>query len=46
MDLSSSSRIHWKNYQDAAIELVQTLLVDDKKFRAISFLTARMLSCR
>jgi VWFA-related protein len=32
VDLSSSSRVHWKNYQDAAIELVQTLLVDDKKF--------------
>ncbi len=32
VDLSSSSKIHWKNYQDAAIELVQTLLTDDKKF--------------
>src|SRR4051794_20941870 len=32
VDLSSASRIHWKNYQEAAIELVQTLLTDDKKF--------------
>jgi Ca-activated chloride channel family protein len=32
IDLSSSSKIHWKNYQDAAMELVQTLLTDDKKF--------------
>ncbi|MGA8597125.1 MAG: VWA domain-containing protein, partial [Bryobacteraceae bacterium] len=32
IDLSASSRVHWKNYQDAAIELVQTLLTDEKKF--------------
>jgi len=32
IDLSSSSKVHWKNYQDAAIELVQTLLTDEKKF--------------
>jgi Ca-activated chloride channel homolog len=32
IDLSSASKIHWKNYQDAATELVQTLLTDDKKF--------------
>jgi Ca-activated chloride channel family protein len=32
IDLSSASRIHWKNYQEAAIELVQTLLTDEKKF--------------
>jgi Ca-activated chloride channel homolog len=32
VDLSSSSKVHWKNYQDAAIELVQTLLTDEKKF--------------
>jgi Mg-chelatase subunit ChlD len=32
IDLSSASKIHWKNYQDAAIELVQTLLTDEKKF--------------
>ena len=31
IDLSSASKIHWKNYQDAATELVQTLLTDDKK---------------
>jgi Ca-activated chloride channel homolog len=32
VDLSNSSKVHWKNYQDAAIELVQTLLTDEKKF--------------
>jgi VWFA-related protein len=32
VDLSSSSKVHWKNYQAAAIELVQTLLTDEKKF--------------
>ena len=32
IDLSNSSRIHWKNYQDAAIELVLNLLPGDKKY--------------
>jgi len=32
LDLSSSSRIHWKNYQDAITELVQILLTGDKKY--------------
>jgi VWFA-related protein len=32
LDLSSSSRIHWKNYQDAMEELVQILLTGDKKY--------------
>jgi Ca-activated chloride channel homolog len=32
MDLSSASRIHWKNYQDAITELVQILLTGDKKY--------------
>jgi VWFA-related protein len=32
IDLSSNSRVHWKNYQDAAIELVLNLLPGDKKF--------------
>jgi VWFA-related protein len=32
VDLSASSKVHWKNYQAAAIELAQTLLVDEKKF--------------
>src|SRR5579871_4281700 len=32
MDLSNNSRTHWKNYQDAAIELANTLLPGDKKF--------------
>jgi Ca-activated chloride channel homolog len=32
IDLSSASAIHWKNYQDGAIELVYTLLPGDKKF--------------
>ncbi len=32
IDLSSASTIHWKSYQQAAIELVDTLLPGDKKF--------------
>src|ERR1700739_2110688 len=29
MDISNASRLHWKNYQDAAIELVQNLVPGD-----------------
>jgi VWFA-related protein len=29
IDLSNSSRLHWKNYQDAAVELVQNLIPGD-----------------
>jgi len=29
MDLSNSSRLHWKNYQDAAVEMVQNLIPGD-----------------
>src|SRR5579863_8961503 len=29
IDLSNSSRLHWKNYQDAAIEMVQNLIPGD-----------------
>lgn len=32
LDLSSSSRVHWKNYQDAITELIQILLTGDKKY--------------
>jgi hypothetical protein len=32
LDLSNSSRMHWKTYQDAAIELVLGLLPNDKRF--------------
>jgi VWFA-related protein len=32
MDLSSASKIQWKNYEEAATELVYTLLPGDKKF--------------
>lgn len=32
VDLSNASRLHWKNYQDAAIELVLNLLPGDKKY--------------
>src|SRR5579872_1324027 len=32
IDLSNASRIHWKNYQDSAIELVLNLLPGDPKF--------------
>lgn len=29
IDLSNSSRLHWKNYQDAAVEMVQNLIPGD-----------------
>lgn len=32
LDLSNASRIHWKNYEDAATELVLNLLPGDKKY--------------
>lgn len=32
MDLSNNSRTHWKQYQDAAMELANTLLPGDKKY--------------
>jgi Ca-activated chloride channel homolog len=32
LDMSSSSRIHWKNYQDATTELIQNLLTGDPKY--------------
>jgi Ca-activated chloride channel homolog len=32
LDLSTSSRIHWKNFQDASEELVQNLLTGDRKY--------------
>jgi Ca-activated chloride channel family protein len=32
MDMSTASRIHWKNYQDATIELIQNLLTGDPKY--------------
>ncbi|MBV8550772.1 MAG: VWA domain-containing protein [Acidobacteriaceae bacterium] len=32
VDLSNASKIHWKNYQDAIIELIQTLLPGDPKY--------------
>jgi Ca-activated chloride channel family protein len=32
MDLSNASKIQWKNYQDAATDLVYTLLPGDKKY--------------
>lgn len=32
LDMSTSSRIHWKNFQDAAIELIQNLLTGDPKY--------------
>ena len=32
LDMSNSSRIHWKNFQDASIELIQTLLTGDPKY--------------
>ncbi len=32
LDLSTASRMHWKNFQDAAIELIQNLLTGDPKY--------------
>lgn len=32
LDMSNSSRIHWKNFQDATVELMQTLLTGDEKY--------------
>ena len=32
MDASNASRMHWKNYQEAAEELVLNLLPNDKKY--------------
>lgn len=32
IDLSNTSRLHWKNYQDSAIELALNLLPGDPKF--------------
>lgn len=32
IDLSNASRLHWKNYQDSAIELALNLLPGDPKF--------------
>jgi VWFA-related protein len=32
LDMSTASRIHWKNYQAAMEELVQNLLTGDKKY--------------
>ena len=29
IDMSNASRLHWKNYQDAAVELVQNLVPGD-----------------
>lgn len=32
VDLSAASRIHWKNYQAAAVALIQNLLTNDSKY--------------
>jgi len=32
LDMSNATRIHWKNFQDAAIEMVLNMLPGDKKF--------------
>lgn len=32
MDLSNASKVHWKNYQDAAVELVENLLKNDVRY--------------
>ena len=32
LDMSNASKIHWKTYQEAAIELISTLLPNDPKY--------------
>jgi Ca-activated chloride channel family protein len=32
LDLSSASKIHWKTYQEAAIDLISTLMPNDPKY--------------
>jgi Ca-activated chloride channel family protein len=32
LDMSTASRIHWQNYQNATIELIQNLMTGDKKY--------------
>jgi len=32
LDMSAASRIHWTNYQNAAVELIQNLLTGDAKY--------------
>jgi Ca-activated chloride channel homolog len=32
LDMSNASRIHWKNFQNATIELIQTLLTGNKRY--------------
>jgi Ca-activated chloride channel family protein len=32
LDMSNASRIHWKNFQNATIELIQNLLTGDPKY--------------
>jgi VWFA-related protein len=32
LDLSNASKIHWKTYQEAAIELISTLMPNDPKY--------------
>ena len=32
LDMSTASRIHWENYQNATIELIQNLLTGDPKY--------------
>jgi Ca-activated chloride channel homolog len=38
LDLSNRSRMHWKTFQDAAMELVWNLLSDDRQNRYAGFL--------
>jgi VWFA-related protein len=45
MDISNSNRLHWKTFQEAAIDLVQTLLPGEKKYSGylISYATGAEL---
>ncbi len=38
LDLSNSSRLHWKNFQESAMELIWNLLGDDRTGKYSGFL--------
>lgn len=46
VDLSNDSRVHWKNYQDAAIDLVLHILTGDKKYSGFLISYANEPNCR
>jgi hypothetical protein len=41
LDMSTASRIHWENFQNATVELIQTLLTGDPKYSGYDRFRAR-----